>query len=341
MSNAIGSFMGGLGRIGGDVMHGNFGGALGEVGKDIMGAPGWLGSVFSGSTGKTGQPMGGMPGAGDAIKSQSATALPNVGGGVSPNTASAIGKDMNFNSSGGGLTDDFIRSITGGASGPTPAPDALAAGAAGSNLTDDAIQRILGPYGSGANANGATLSPEDMTKAMAGGEGKGPAPGGGFDLGHFLTRTALPGAMLGYQIMQANNGFPGQGRLESMARDRLQQSRAMEQGAIEAMNGHLPSSAEAGVQQGLRAAQATIRSRYANMGLSGSTMEADDLANAELQAESMRFQIGQQMAQTGLTAAGNANSTASALYELIMNGMIQQGTQLGNALAAFAGATAQ
>ena len=315
MSNAVSSFMGGAGRIGGNLMRGNVGGALGEVGRDIAGAPNWLGSVFSGAGGKTGQPTGGSPGAMGAKLSQSSTAIPNVSG-ASPTSAPALGGDMNF---GGDATERVLRTANGTA--PLPAH---------------------GVVPSTPMPRAGDVAPNMDLGGLAGAEKLMAKPGEtgaeGFDLSQFLQRNAIPAALIGYSVYRGNQPLPGQENMEARAGAADDRANALARGASEAMQGRLPGGAEAGIQQGLQSAQAAIRSRYADMGLTGSTMEGQDLANAEQQAVAMRFQIGQEMARTGLAAAGNSEALASNLYALIMQGMVAQGTQMGDALSDFAGA---
>lgn len=327
MSGALHSFAGGVGRIGSDVMHGNWGGALGEVGHDIMGAPGWLGSQFGSMFGgnSTGQPSSMTPSATPASMAQSTPTI--TAGGAAPTSA------------GGNLLQDVLGSSQ---------MDNAALNLGGSNgLTDETINSILslnGDYAKGgmtAPAGGGSAMPSGnqgggiggMLQQMAGGK-----PGEAFDLGNFIQRVAVPAGVMGYSIYRGNQPLPHQRELENLAGGNAATAQALQSQALAAMNGQLPGGAEAGIQQGLNAAQAAIRSKYANMGLSGSTMEGQDLANAEQAAVAMRFQIGQEMARTGLAGAGNANALASSLYDMIMQSMLQQGSQMGDALSAFAGA---
>lgn len=100
--------------------------------------------------------------------------------------------------------------------------------------------------------------------------------------------------------------------------------------------GQLPPGAEASVSNALNAAKQSIRSKYASMGMSGSTMEAQDLSQAESRAAEMRFTVAQQIAQTGLSAAG----LDAGIYGAIMQATLSQDQQLQNALANFAMAAA-
>jgi hypothetical protein len=76
--------------------------------------------------------------------------------------------------------------------------------------------------------------------------------------------------------------------------------------------GKLPDAAEQSVVNATNDAKAALRQRYANMGLSGSTQEADALANLDQQATAQRFSIAQNMAQTAMTASNQALAAISS-----------------------------
>lgn len=136
------------------------------------------------------------------------------------------------------------------------------------------------------------------------------------------------------------------------------------------LTGKLPDQAEASVVQATNDAKAALRQRYANMGLSGSTQEAQALASIDQNAESQRFSIAQGMASTAMqsgTQALQALSTQSGavsagasdterllglqgqtdtsslglqnqVYQSLMNQQISQNKDLSTAIANFAGA---
>jgi len=70
--------------------------------------------------------------------------------------------------------------------------------------------------------------------------------------------------------------------------------------------GNLPPGAEQSVQNQVNQAIATVKGRYASLGQTGSTMEADSIANIQNQATQLRFQIAQQMAQLGEATIGES-----------------------------------
>lgn len=306
MGGAVNSFLGGIGQIGGDVMSGDFGGALGHIGSDLAGAPGWIGSQLGGlgnmfGGGATGQPTPGTPNATIPSLSQS---VPNVAGGGSGSGASAgsIASDMNF----------------GGSS--------------------SSLEQALGNPMQGAMGTLAGLNTPEVTFGGGVPQVAGAAPAA---TGNTWSRSIIPALGLAKGVYEMNQPLPNQRALEAMAQQNSTLGHTLSQNALQEMQGQLPGGAEAGIQQALQAAQAQIRSTYASMGLTGSTMESQDLANASTQAEAQRFSIGQQMAQTGLAASSNADSLSAGIYQELMQGFLARNQDFNGALAEFAGNSVQ
>ena len=105
--------------------------------------------------------------------------------------------------------------------------------------------------------------------------------------------------------------------------------------------GLLPAGAEALVQNNLNAKIAAIRTNYAKSGMSGSSAEIQDINAAKSQALADTFAVGQSMAQQGLQELQSATGQESSLLNYILAAETAQNTQLGNALASFAGAAAK
>lgn len=108
--------------------------------------------------------------------------------------------------------------------------------------------------------------------------------------------------------------------------------------------GKLPADAEQSVQNALNDSQASIRSKYAQLGLTGSTMELEALNAAKNQAEANRFTIAKDMATTGVTI-GNQALTAmnlqDSIYTSLMNAQISQDTALQTAISKVTGSIGQ
>lgn len=123
-----------------------------------------------------------------------------------------------------------------------------------------------------------------------------------------------------------------------------QQNQTLEQSLLAPLTtGLLPPAQQAQVQQAVQDAETAIRSKYASMGMSGSTVEQDAINNARNQGVQLAGTIAEQMAQTGLSAGQNAASAlniSGTIYESIMNAQISQDNALQAAIAAFAGQAA-
>ena len=307
---------------------GNFvGGAANDIGSGISSAASGIGNWFGGGS-------GGLPGAtstaGDPLSgaastvAQGATAVPGMGGGgMTPATF-------------GGAPSSIADSITNGGLPGTGSTD-LGLGTGGGGAA---------PAGGGAGDSGITTpnltpaAPPDLsgvTNIQPNVGGINPKATGG--LGGLLTpKNALTGGALGYALMQGLSSPPQNKELSRLAGQDAANAQTYGNLASTAINGQLPGPAMAALNQAKQAAQAQVRAKYAGMGLSGSSAEAQDLANVEQSSVAQQFQIGQQMAQTGLSELNTSQSQEGSLYEALLKEGTAQGTQLGDILAKFAGA---
>jgi hypothetical protein len=99
-------------------------------------------------------------------------------------------------------------------------------------------------------------------------------------------------------------------------------------------SGRLPPGAEQYADQAYADAAAGIQSHYAAMGLSGSTMEGQDLAAAQARTQGMKYQLSSDATQVGIQSM----QLADTIYSQIADYQLQQDQQLQDALAAFAAA---
>ena len=123
----------------------------------------------------------------------------------------------------------------------------------------------------------------------------------------------------------------GQGALKSEA---SQLSRQGGQLQSYLANGTLPPGVQAGITQAADAQKASIRSRYAASGSSGSSAEAADLAAVDQQAQAQGAQIAMQLLTSGISESG----LASGIYENIANQSLQEDKDLGSAFGSLASA---
>jgi hypothetical protein len=170
-------------------------------------------------------------------------------------------------------------------------------------------------------------------------------------IGNFAKNNAgmlgLLGLSAGAQLLNANKALPySQQQLQAaeqaqgIAGQQAKFAKTTEQNLL---SGTLPPGAEAAVAKGTQDAISTIKGRYASMGLTGSTMEADAIANAQQQATIQRFTIADQMAQLGTQAVSSATQALqleSNVYNGIMNAVLAQDQNLANAVSNFASSAA-
>lgn len=102
------------------------------------------------------------------------------------------------------------------------------------------------------------------------------------------------------------------------------------------LTGQLPAGIQDAINQATAAAQAKIRSEYADAGLSGSSMETQDLNSVATNAVAQGYQLAVQMAQVGLS---DANLSAD-IYNNLMGVQLSQDQELTNAVVGFATALA-
>jgi hypothetical protein len=210
------------------------------------------------------------------------------------------------------------------------------------------------------------------------------------DIGKIAAPVASLGG-LGLALMNANTKVPGQPQLASVPGTITASTEAAGNAATTAANnaattidataggqiaqgqtlenylaaGTLPPGVQAGISSAANSAKAAIRSQYANRGESGSSAEAEDLANVDSQAVSAGTTIATQLLQQGASMVGtgvseeatagqlatstdlatgtmdlNAESLAQQIYTQIMNTSLAQDQQLGSAIGNFASALA-
>ena len=199
-------------------------------------------------------------------------------------------------------------------SGPDPnAPPGAAGGAPGGNSVMNAIR-----------------NPGFDTIMTAAGNNLGPLASLGV-LG--FEAANKPGGIGGSQLPAGAQPGPTAGALVSNAQQLQQQGQTLGQPLA---TGVLPPGAQAAVDQVTQQQEAQIRAQFAQMGLSGSSMEASAIANAKEAAQARGFQIAQQMAQQGLSDL----NTSSQIFEQLLSEGLQSDAQFRQALTQFANSMA-
>ena len=296
-----------------------------------------------------------------------ASAAPNIAGDVDITSQAGLvtGRSPNV-SFGTALSSDTLPG--GNASGPpnvgTPLTSAASQISANQGADASMVEGTNPGTQGNANLGGSVFNPSPSlqtaanssgnsgvgtnvadTTAVAGGGPSAPSGGGGGDnsSGSFLGNlgkqivsnpmadlSAL-GLIAGAAKQELGPPLKGTNQIKAIAGQENAQGQQL---ASYLQSGTLPPGLQAGIDQNLRAAQAQIRSRYASMGMSGSSAEQQDLANAASNAQAMAAQYAMQLLTTGINETG----MAAGLYQDILKNTIAQDQELGNAFGAFAGA---
>ena len=360
-----GAVTGGLGGLLGSSLGSTAGGAVaGALG-------GGLGSLATGTNPLTGALTGGvgggiagsMGGLGGAAPGGAQSAVSALGPTYDPTQA--------FTTAGGlpNISGDLTQGVpslggTSGTIGPTTQLDALGKMASGlpvsamGNAPVDTpsggsiFSNLFGGNGAGAGDVGSPAVPGTMAtgnintpapglNGAASGGASGAAGAGGIKnlfsdpLGTIKANPglALAGLGLGYDVLKGNQMPKGYAQLEQQANTLTAEANQLTQGAL---NNALPPEAQAQLDQAQNSAMQQIRSKYAQMGLSGSSMEAQAQAGVNEAMASQGYSIMQQLMSQGLSAAQAANAALAQ----IMNANVAQGAATSGAIGNFAGALA-
>lgn len=311
-SGAVGDALigGATGALGGGVTGGLEGAALGGLGGFTEG--GGFNDVLSGlglsgdATGVGAQiPVG--TNAGDSAYSLGSASAPVSGGITGPSDA---------------LTGPWDQNGFGGVDAAgNPVPVAGTPGAAGSNVA-------TGLPGATAGAGGAPA----LT-------GAAPAGAGGSGFASTLQKLGI-GPMQGLAI--AGTGLNALKGDRKTGADKAQAGLAGQESA-EGTNlinlgnaGQLTPGQQATMQQQLNDAITTIKSNYAQQGMSGSSAEANAIGQAQQQFAAQISQLAQGEISTGMQALGMGSQAEQA----IANQQVQQDKSLYDSIIALAGSSA-
>ena len=236
------------------------------------------------------------------------------------------------------------------------------AAAGGSTLTAGAVPGTGGSLASGAptdafsvgtapagNFNAPSVTPGvgavPSSTTTTAGAGGGAAGGGGTGLisghGGFLNALTSPGPVISLgalgvdALMQPKTpSISGtESQLQSEASQLTTQGNQLQSYL---QSGTLPPGVQGSLNQAAEAAKAAIRSQYAARGMSGSSAEAQDLANVDQTTATQGAQIATNLLSQGVTEA----NLGSELYQTILNTSLQQNQQLASAIGNFAASAA-
>ena len=363
VTGGLGGLLGSsLGSTAGGAVAGALGGGLGSL---ATGTNPLTGALTGGVGGGIAGSMGGLGGAGGAAPGGAQSAVSALGPTYDPTQAFTSGGLPNIS---GDLTQG-VPSLggTSGTIGPTTQLDALGKMASGAPVSamgnapvdtpsgGSIFSNLFGGNGAGAGGVASVGSP-DVPGTMATGNTNTPAPGlggaasggasgaagaGGIKnlfsdpLGTIKANPglALAGLGMGYDVLKGNQMPKGYAQLEQQANTLTAEANQLTQGAL---NNALPPEAQAQLDQAQNSAMQQIRSKYAQMGLSGSSMEAQAQAGVNEAMASQGYSIMQQLMSQGLSAAQAANAALTQ----IMNANVAQGAATSGAIGNFAGALA-
>lgn len=153
-------------------------------------------------------------------------------------------------------------------------------------------------------------------------------------------KTVAPLAVLGTSLYKANQDIPGAKEMERTAKDAAGRAAQLGDAANAAFAGNLPGGRQVAFDNQANREKAAIRQRYAGMGMSGSTAEAQDLAAVDQRLQEQAFREAQQMATTGFNAAAQQSGISDELYKLLWEEEARRGTAFSNSLSSFVSAIA-
>lgn len=155
--------------------------------------------------------------------------------------------------------------------------------------------------------------------------------------GQFLSENKnliLPGLALGGTALQSLSGpTKDQKELQRLAQQFRDQGASL---SSYLQNGTLPPGAQAGLDSATASAKAAIRSKYASMGMSGSSSELAELNAVDRSAAFQAFQYADKLLQSGIQESGLAGN----LYNFLLQHGDAQDKELQQSIADFAAAAA-
>ena len=299
----------------------------GDIGKGAL-----FGGLTGGAAGGLGAALGPVTGGATAGGASAASVAP--AGGLPAGTLSAdltsaapvsLPSDAQLGASlSAGATTPDVATLAGQLPGVGAAPGTTGI----SNLVDQVGNLLPGGGGSGA-AGGATPGAGAAgTAGTSGGAGGASSP---WSLNKLLT----PGNLIGLGGVAMNLGHTGNTPLENQLQSQAQSAGAL--GGLETQfltTGKLPPGVQSIVDAQTQAGEAQVRSQFASLGLSGSTMEAQAIASVKQSAALTTVREAQQLLNSGVAEANLSGN----LYNMLIQQQTAQNKDLTDALAGFAAA---
>lgn len=280
-------------------------------------------------------PDQGSIGASSGATGNAGTGSFDINGGISSGTPqlSDMGSNITSGGSTGSTIGDLGNTLTGGSN--TPSPGTISA----NNNTFGSLQNMNFPSLDG----GSDMNLGQIANApVSGGAGAGvkaPNTVGQFlnnplsldNFGSMLSANAgslVAGGGLAANLIEGNKPVKGENQVNQAAATDTAQGQQLQSYLA---SGTLPPGIQQGINQQAEAQKAQIRSRYAQMGGSGSSAEQQDLAAVDQQSQAQGSAIALQLLQAGM----NESNEGSSLYQSIAQNALQQDKDLGSSLSAF------
>ena len=342
LGGGLGSLATGTNPLTGALTGGVGGGIAGSMGGLGGAAPGGAQSAVS-ALGPTYDPTQAFTTAADATSG----GLPNISGDLTQGvpslggTSGTIGSTTQLDAL-GKMASGAPVSAMGNAPVDTPSGGSIFSNLFGGNGAGaGGVASVGSPAVPGTMATGNINTPAPGLDGAASGGASGAAGAGGIKnlfsdpLGTIKANPglALAGLGMGYDVLKGNQMPKGYAQLEQQANTLTAEANQLTQGAL---NNALPPEAQAQLDQAQNSAMQQIRSKYAQMGLSGSSMEAQAQAGVNEAMASQGYSIMQQLMSQGLSAAQAANAALTQ----IMNANVTQSAATSGAIGNFAGALA-
>jgi hypothetical protein len=311
----------GLSSTAGATIGGALGGGLGGL---ATGTNPLLGAAEGGATGLIGGAIGGQTGAGapgtGAAATVGSTGLSSAGPsavGVTdapisdPNALLNQSGNTNFLGATGGTTN-----ISGVPTGNAPGGSAISGG---SNVAGGPTDFL----------NPGTDDP--LLGGISGGSSSQIAPDFSSKLQSLLgdPKSLLAALPLLMGSLQGGSQLPAEQQLAGQAKQSSNQAQALE---APLQTGQLPPGAQQAIDASTRSQKAGIASTFANLGLTGSTMELQAKQAVDRGTAAQTFQIADSLLSKGLVAQGQSQSA----YSDLLRSQMAQDQMFQQALAKFA-----
>jgi hypothetical protein len=151
------------------------------------------------------------------------------------------------------------------------------------------------------------------------------------------------GALIGQFLPPADVPYKGQltGIAQTAGGQASQLSAEAQSFLTPAQGGPLPPALEAQVELATQDAETAMRSKYAQLGLSDSTMAGDVAGYIKLQAEALRGDLALKLANVGVSLTQSATQNLQieqSAYTTLMNAQIAADKSQSDAVSGFVGA---